>query len=139
MVTREQLQEYADFLERDDYYDQEAGYSKFGSDPFGDMASVTCCAFSAQMFTLRFGGSVYGYFLDVDDPELECIHGYWSQGHDFAIIGKYLVDWWAKHVEGCGRVILDMTDPNDILYIQKHYLPLDKWEKMAPWPVKKVA
>lgn len=91
--------------------------------------SVTRCTSSAMMIAYDFGGTVWGYEFD-DNTDKNKI-AFDCGGHDFAIVGKYLVDYWAKYVDlSAGRSILDLTDPGDIEIVIKKYLPLNKWVQL---------
>lgn len=54
--------------------------------------------------------------------------GAWTLGHDFLIVdGKYLVDFWYRHVQGMENapIILDLEKQKDL--VKRYYGDITKW------------
>ena len=129
---KDDILEYMDQLFQSEVFDDNLEMSVWKSTPVGNDLSVTRCTSSAMLIADKFGGSVWGYEI-IDDMYKDKI-GYWSGGHDFAIVGKYLVDYWAKYVnDEKQKSILDMTDRTDQDYIMKNYLPITDWKNLPIW------
>lgn len=50
------------------------------------------CTNGAMIIALKFNGAVVGYFISASDPQT--LIGDITLGHDFAIVGDFIVDWW---------------------------------------------
>lgn len=76
-------------------------------------------------------GRVHGFWID-DNPEATELAKY-CDGHDFAVVdGQFIVDGWARHVEGItNRVVLDMKDPKDRTIILGIYGNPSTWKDAA--------
>ena len=93
--------------------------------------SCTQCTNSARLLAHRHKGKVVGYV--VHDPTKDARIGAYSLGHDFAIIdNRWLVDYWAKHVDGSREAaVLDLEqDREEIL---KLYGDPGDWELTADY------
>ena len=55
------------------------------------------CTNGANLIAEKFGGFVAGYAIDRDDPQT--LIGADAGGHDFAVVGDYIVDCWAWEYE----------------------------------------
>lgn len=81
------------------------------------------CTGGAMAVAERFGGKVMGFYAD-DNPAATIGEGY--DGHDFAIVGYWLVDPWAHYVENFLECpVLDLH--RDDALIEKLYGPREKW------------
>ncbi len=128
MHTKESIQQYLDYLNDICYHNDGYERSTFANMPYLSYYCISpiTCTDSASLIASFFDGKVYGYFIEEHD---ERIFGSASGGHDFAIVGNYLVDWWIKYIEGDSeRAIFDMNDPADMKYINEHYFDKDQWE-----------
>jgi hypothetical protein len=82
------------------------------------------CTNGARLIARRFGGRVCGYAMSTRDSDdliaKDCF------GHDFAIVGDYLVDWWAwDYPESLPHPILHLQ--KDAALIAKYYKPQSEW------------
>ena len=128
---RNAIEQYLNELERTEVYDEGREMSLWNNTAFVFDMSCTQCTASAMMIADRFGGSVWGYEIP---EEYENAIAADCGGHDFAIVGKYLVDYWARFVNDPeARAIMDMTDPADVQYISEKYLPLGLWQPLKMW------
>jgi hypothetical protein len=75
-------------------------------------------------------GRVHGFWID-DNPEATELAKY-CDGHDFAVVDdQFIVDGWAKHVEGITRkVVFDMKDPTDRAIILGMYGNPSSWKSL---------
>lgn len=73
---------------------------------------------------------VMGFFID-DNPDATEIAKY-CDGHDFAIVDdRYIVDGWAKNVEGItSKVVFDMQNPRDKQIILGMYGNPSTWVRV---------
>lgn len=55
------------------------------------------CTNGARLIAEKFGGFVAGYPIGPEDPQ--DLIGAFAGGHDFAVIGLFIVDWWAWEYE----------------------------------------
>jgi hypothetical protein len=125
--TKEKIQEFMKYLLATEIYSTGLEMSIWQHTPIGDNIPVTTCTHSARLLAHKFGGKVYGYLFPT--PAKKELIGQVCDGHDFAVIGKYIVDYWSEFVYCTGvPAILDMTDPADIIKIQAYYLPLTDWQ-----------
>jgi hypothetical protein len=64
------------------------------------------CTSGAKLIAKEFGGFVAGYLIQQEDPQT--LVGAVTGGHDFAVVGPFIVDWWAWEYEHSleGPVIL---------------------------------
>jgi hypothetical protein len=56
------------------------------------------CTTGARIIAKRFGGFVAGYLIDPGEPRT--LIGADVFGHDFAVVGDFIVDWWGWEYEG---------------------------------------
>ena len=92
---KNEIEEFLAYLQKTEAYDEEQSFSYW---PVEGCPSVTCCTNGARLIAKRFGGVIRGYSCSsVQDPRV----GAWSYGHDFAIVGQYLVDYWGAFVDEC--------------------------------------
>jgi len=129
--SEEELKAFAQKMYDDEAYDEEQGVSewpksyRFNDEDFGDEL-IQCgrCTNGARLVAQRFLGQVYGYACE-DNPEAEV--GANCGGHDFAVIGDYIVDYWAHHFAGESDVaVLPVNSPE----ARKLYGPRSKWKLM---------
>ncbi|MFQ5472755.1 MAG: hypothetical protein ACE5FA_07720 [Dehalococcoidia bacterium] len=93
------------------------------------------CHTTAGYIAEALDGAVYGYLVkDNPDAELPLKGSY--DGHDFAIVGHYLVDWWAKDMAGLSdRDIFDLSDPTDAAEAMRLYGSPDRWSRSKTNPI----
>ena len=97
------IRRYLQFLQDQEKYDDEGYHYWTLPNPWGwERIQSGCCTNGARLIARRFNGRVFGYLFD-DNPSATV--GLPCGGHDFAVIGAYLVDYWAWAVSG------DLTDP----------------------------
>lgn len=82
-----------------------------------------CCTHTAILVAKKFNGRVFGYPIHEYD---ENIIGILSGGHDFAVIGNLIIDWWATKFEEHENPIMRIGSPEAL----RHYLPREKWEEV---------
>lgn len=96
--------------------------------------SVTCmsngvdmgrCTNSARAIVDVLGGKVSGYYHN-NNPS--SIIGEIEGGHDFAIIGNYLVDMWYPEYWSNGKYIYDLTIADDMFLVAILYGDPTTWE-----------
>lgn len=61
----------------------------------GDQCGI--CTSGARLMAEKFGGFVAGYAIDPEDPQT--LVGAVAFGHDFAVVGDFIVDWWGWEYE----------------------------------------
>jgi hypothetical protein len=139
MATKQQdklyqrLRKYMRDLVKLEHYDNNLERSVFTEHPFvNDMLAIICTN-SAMMVAHKFGGKVYGY--DIDEGDSNELIGYSSGGHDFAVVGDYLVDWWAENVECVGRAVLHLV--NDKELINRIYKMPSEWRVVPQYELAK--
>lgn len=89
---------------------------------------AACCTTSARIIASRFGGKVMG-FAGKDNPKAGILEN--CDGHDFAVLGHLLVDWWAHGYIGTHaypRRIYNLD--TDAELIEKIYGDRSKWEEV---------
>lgn len=99
------------YLHWAEQYDQEDGYSYWLQDNQGTIVKarkgltdmdelegrttrIECgkCTNGAELIAKKFGGYVAGYSMG--EEFRKTFVGYDCGGHDFAVLGDYIVDWW---------------------------------------------
>lgn len=135
-ALRAKIETYLNVLCAADQYSEEREMSVFVGLREMECDSVTRCTTSAMHVARELGGFVCGYEIDYD-KKFEKIIGYDCGGHDFAVVGHYLVDWWSKYVNLSGPAILDMMDPEDQIFIKQKYLPLPQAKGVPLWKIYK--
>ena len=128
-VTKEAIKAFLWELIALERYDVDQGYHYFEGDP--EWGSTTCTT-SAYRIAARFGGEVWG--VASIDPGAAQYKGRVASrcgGHDFAIVGDYLVDWWAVRV-ACMTPghpgMLHLVD--DAEQIKIWYGPRERWKRL---------
>lgn len=120
---RDQLMAECERLKREEKYDSNIGYSYWDTD-HGELACGTCTN-AARIIANKFNGYVAGYRLEGDEEEIigaDCF------GHDFAVVGGYIVDWWAWQYPCTLKCpVVEIAD--DLTWI--YYLPQSKWKIVA--------
>lgn len=130
MVSKKEIQQYIDFLYESEVY-TEWGYSYWPHANLEHGNSVCNCTTGANLICHKFGGKVYGYHIRPDEKYKNII-GFHAGGHDFAIVGEFLVDYWAKYVEDLNNEpILHLVQ--DMAIIKEKYLPLTMWRNLPLW------
>ena len=132
-----QLQDFCAYLTSSEKYDEEDGYGYWSGEPdagnAGRELSVVCTN-SARRIAAKFGGKVYGYRFPDNTPRGTGLVGAdTAEGHDFAVVGDYLVDWWDSAVEGdpSGKCVYDLTRDADT--VARKYLPRSEWKLVADY------
>ena len=102
--------------------------NKRGDPDMEDWQGWSWCDTTAWYIAEAFDGELYGYFVE-DNPDAELpLKARYYEGHDFAIVGHYLVDWWAKAMACISdRDILDLADPTDTAETLRLYGPPERW------------
>ena len=75
----------------------------------------------------------YDALAQIENPSDTLVAG-WCLGHDFAVVGRYLIDWWAHNVESHPKMIIDILSDKD--YLAEKYLPQHMWQKLKIWDKK---
>jgi len=78
-------------------YDAKAGIS-FWLHISSDCNECGRCTNGAKFIAQKFGGFVAGYEIERTDPHT--LVGADAGGHDFAVVGDFIVDWWGWEYEG---------------------------------------
>lgn len=116
MSLRKEIEEFLQELTDSEKYDEEEGVH-YWYNPSGKVESGICTN-GAKLIAARFNGEVKGYATNQEN-----LVGGACFGHDFAIVGEYLVDWWAKIYEE-KKAIWELNNPE----LETHYLPQNQWE-----------
>ena len=90
---RENIENFMEHLHGTEFCDKD-GISRFKQCP---NEHVVKCTTSAVIIAEKFGGQQVGLLLEREKYKGRI--GYSSGGHDFALVGDYLVDWWAVYVD----------------------------------------
>jgi hypothetical protein len=77
-------------------YDAKAGIS-FWPHVSSDCNDCGRCTNGARIIARKFGGFVAGY--EIKDADPETLVGANVGGHDFAVVGDFIVDWWGWEYE----------------------------------------
>lgn len=109
-------------------YDEAEGYH-YWDRPSGlkeERIPSGCCTNSARLVANKFGGKVFGFAHQFNKTAVvakDCF------GHDFAIVGDLLVDWWAFHFTGeTDRPIYHLVkDAAQVLHL---YGPRENWDEV---------
>lgn len=127
-----ELAQFAMSLFDDEVHNDEQGVAewprdkhRFSDEDFGD-ENIQCgkCTNSARLVAQRFGGKVFGYECR-NNPGAKI--GVDCFGHDFAVVGDYIVDYWAKHFAGeSENSVIKRGTPEAISL----YGPEENWELM---------
>jgi len=92
---------------------------------------VVVCTSSAALVAKRFGGKVMGFWAD-DNPTAGVNRI--CSGHDFAVVGDLVVDYWLREVEEVSpKAVFDLSDPKEAQEAQAWYGPQEKWSE-TPFP-----
>lgn len=91
-----------------------------GEHRFHDGTPVAVCNCSALLMKLKFGGEIWGYFID-DNPMAAL--GRSEGGHDFLVVGDQIVDMWAAIIYGKALITKIDSDEARALYGDRA-----KWE-----------
>ncbi|MDR3412373.1 MAG: hypothetical protein P4L87_15775 [Formivibrio sp.] len=106
-------------------YDAKAGISFWPHVP-SDCNDCGRCTNGARVIAEKFGGLVAGYQIEDTDPQT--LVGADAGGHDFAIVGGFIVDWWGWQYEMALKTpVLTIADG----IAQGKYKPQKDW-KFAP-------
>lgn len=140
MSRRAEIEVFLQFLCQIEEYDEPMGRYYW---PMGEQRIESGqCTNGARLVAMKFDGKVFGYHMwaggpprgQRSNPAYAEKVAFDCGGHDFALVDdRYLVDWWAAHVEGkAGKAIFDLEDPEDQILVAKLYLPRDQWESLNP-------
>jgi hypothetical protein len=74
-------------------------YDEDGFHFWPHVGGVECglCTNGARLIAQKFGGFVAGYSIAPEDPR--SLVGADVFGHDFAVVGNFIVDWWGWEYE----------------------------------------
>jgi hypothetical protein len=63
------------------------------------VGGVDCgiCTNGARLIAKKFGSFVAGYPIETDEPQT--LVGAFAGGHDFAVVGEFIIDWWGWEYE----------------------------------------
>ena len=101
-----------------------------------DMGVLHCgiCTNGARLVARKFGGTVVGYAGGQNPTALAGkVKFLWGDGgtnwgHDFAVVGPFIVDWWLGcWTEDSDRSIFDLQDPADDAEIRRLYGNPELW------------
>jgi len=84
------------------------------------------CTNGAKLIAQKFGGFVAGY--EIKDMDPQTLVAAMTGGHDFAVVGEFIVDWWGWEYEGSLESPV-LTRAEGIA--QGKYKPQKDWE-IAP-------
>ena len=129
------------WLESQERYDPDGGFSYWpfhldGSTVLGShMATLfpLTCTHGARLVVKHLGGVVLGY-AEGKNPEAMAGRGRVNDGdtnigHDFAVVGEYLVDYWLLATYGMPQFgILHLE--HDAMEIRRLYGPIEHWEEL---------
>jgi hypothetical protein len=90
--------------------------------PGGDHETAHCNA-CARLVVERFGGEIQGYWHE-DNPVASV--GESEGGHDFALMGRFIVDPWLHHYYGESPV-LDLSVPAEAAEAMRRYGKSESW------------
>ena len=82
------------------------------------------CTNGAKLIAQKFGGYVAGYPINHDDPQT--LVGAFAVGHDFAVIGDFIIDWWGWEYER------SMGNP---VVLRSMGIALEKYKPEMSWTV----
>ena len=125
MVTKAQIEKYLEDLSSGEYYDEEEGCHYLRK---GYQSGV--CTDSSRLIAKKFGGKVFGYYFKDSDPNT-FVGRRSASGHDFAVVGKYLVDWWGKNMEGTSKGVYDLSSVDDLDEIKLKYPTKERWSVVS--------
>lgn len=113
-------------LTQESKYNEEQGYSYWDT-PKGEIQCGRCTN-GALLIAEKFGGYVAGYLMDFQPKTWQSeLVARDCGGHDFAIVGDYLVDWWAwDYEESIPEPVLHLVADAEL--IARKYLPRAEWE-----------
>lgn len=121
--TAHVIEAFMDQLLSTEHYDEEEGASTWLDHPD---SQCTQCTSSARVIASHFGGKVVGY--QIEEGDSQTLVGSSSGGHDFAVVGPYVVDYWGLHVEETlPKGVFDRTDPSDSEAIKAYYKNESDW------------
>jgi hypothetical protein len=91
------------------------------------------CGHGALRIAKKFGGYVTGYLIDSED--LVMLIGYNCFGHDFAVIGEFIVDWWGwDYKQAIASPVLLITEG----IASGKYLPVERWDTYPGFDFRKI-
>ena len=124
---QDRLLAYCSFLSSSSVYLDDPGCSVWPWVEGEHRKQCGVCTHGAQLVAEKFGGKVVGYSVHPhDDPDLV---GRGCFGHDFAVVGPYLVDWWGRdYEEGIPRPVLHLEEDAEL--IRRKYKPESEWREI---------
>lgn len=93
---------------------------------------LLCCTTGARWMAKRFKGAVYGYEWG---GNVAAAIGANEGGHDFAIVGDFIVDPWAHGYLDL-KLILRISSKQDAYEITRRYGQTKSWAKVAEYNVR---
>lgn len=94
---KQELIDYCQYLTDSMAYNDEIGFYywpwlKDNNFEPEDCSHCGICTNGARLIAFKFNGYVAGYNIWMSESDMLIGHG--CGGHDFAIVGDYIVDWW---------------------------------------------
>ena len=123
----DQLMAYCSYLSSSSTYLTDPGCSVWPWVAHAHRKQCGICTHGARLVVEKFGGKVVGYSIHAhNNPDLV---GHGCFGHDFAVVGPYLVDWWGwDYEEGIPRPVLHLKDDAEL--IRQKYKPESEWKEV---------
>lgn len=90
------------------------------------------CTNGAKLIAQKFGGFVAGYLIHPEDPRT--LAGADVYGHDFAVVGDFIVDWWGWEYD-CSLEIPVISRAEGIALGK--YKPVEAWEVLPDQDFRK--
>ena len=81
------------------------------------------CTNGAKLIAQEFGAYVAGYLIHPEDPQT--LVGADVYGHDFAVVGDFIIDWWGW--EYAGSLEIPVISRAKAIALGK-YKPAEAWE-----------
>ncbi len=135
--TRQQIEAFMQELQSTEKYDEGVGVSYWGDDP--EAQHCTVCTSGARLIARKFGGVVRGY-AEGGNPTARAGKpgGTWdagdttNQGHDFAIVGPFIVDYWLHHVtDDYHKALFDVRIPAEAEEVRILYGDPSRWVRVS--------
>ena len=108
-------------------YDEAEGFyfwpvtAALGSPDYETQCGI--CTHAAKLIARKFRGFVAGYSIQPEDPRT--LVGAEVFGHDFAVVGDFIIDWWGW--EYAGELEIPVISRVKAIALGK-YKPVADWE-----------
>ncbi len=125
-VLRSDLEAYLSFLRsREEQNEEEQSVWRT---PEGELPAVVCTS-SAALVARQFGGELLSFWVK-DNPEAGIQVA--ADGHDFARVGNFVVDYWLREVEELSpKAVFDLSDPQEAQEARHWLGDPEKWVPSA--------